>query len=134
MKILVQAIVLGGLFVILTAGFWINLETISSIPLCLFKYVTGLDCPGCGLTRSFVCLSSGQLMHAFRFNASGPFLYVAFCLYFIDRALQMMTSSRRLHVPLLFTQVLSVMIVFTMFGHWVVKLITETNLIHLFHI
>src|SRR6185369_17916825 len=46
--------------------------------VCIFKNFTGLDCPGCGLTRSFCALSKGHLSKAFYFNKLGPFLYVVF--------------------------------------------------------
>jgi len=46
--------------------------------VCIFKNLSGLDCPGCGLTRSFCALSQGHLAKAFYFNKLGPFLYVVF--------------------------------------------------------
>src|SRR6185369_12981616 len=46
--------------------------------VCVFKSLSGLDCPGCGLTRSFCALSKGHLARAFYFNKLGPFLYVVF--------------------------------------------------------
>src|SRR5258708_2533362 len=46
--------------------------------VCVFKSLTGLDCPGCGLTRSFCALSHGHLAKAFYFNKLGPILYVVF--------------------------------------------------------
>jgi hypothetical protein len=46
--------------------------------VCIFKSLSGLDCPGCGLTRSFCALSKGHLAKAFYFNKLGPFLYVIF--------------------------------------------------------
>jgi hypothetical protein len=39
--------------------------------LCPFRAVTGLPCPGCGLTRCWVYLTHGQLEHAVRANAFG---------------------------------------------------------------
>jgi hypothetical protein len=46
-------------------------------PLCQMKMLTGLDCPGCGLTRSFIALGHGQFTESFRFNPAGP-LWFAF--------------------------------------------------------
>ncbi|MBB75870.1 MAG: hypothetical protein CMJ75_15290 [Planctomycetaceae bacterium] len=58
-----------------------NRETVSflgvAIPeTCTFKRVVGYGCPGCGLTRSFISLSHGQLRDAFDFNAVGLPLYL----------------------------------------------------------
>lgn len=46
--------------------------------LCPFRRLTGLPCPACGLTRSWVALGHGDLPAAFGDNAFGPlFLLVA---------------------------------------------------------
>lgn len=44
--------------------------------ICPFYHLTGLPCPGCGLTRSFVCISHGHLDEALRWHALGPFIFV----------------------------------------------------------
>jgi len=41
-------------------------------PVCTMKRLLDVDCPGCGLTRSFVAMGHGQWQHAFGFNAAGP--------------------------------------------------------------
>jgi len=38
--------------------------------------MTGLMFPGCGLSRSFVFLSHGEVAGAFRFHAFGPLVYL----------------------------------------------------------
>ncbi|MCA9490880.1 MAG: DUF2752 domain-containing protein [Myxococcales bacterium] len=43
--------------------------------LCGFRRLTGIPCPGCGLTRSFVYLAHGHPIDAFRMNVFGPFLF-----------------------------------------------------------
>lgn len=35
---------------------------------CIFYEVTGLYCPGCGITRSIISLIEGDLYQAFRYN------------------------------------------------------------------
>ena len=35
---------------------------------CVFKSITGLPCPGCGLTRGFRSLFSGHIIDAFNYN------------------------------------------------------------------
>ncbi len=53
-----------------------NDGTILGLPsLCPFHNVTGVPCPGCGLTRSFVCLAHGQIAAAFEFHPLGPLLF-----------------------------------------------------------
>lgn len=43
--------------------------SVASLPeLCVFHRVTGLDCPGCGMTRAFVRLMQGDWQGALAFN------------------------------------------------------------------
>lgn len=41
-------------------------------PRCLFKQLTGLDCPGCGSQRAVRALLHGDLMGALAYNAFLP--------------------------------------------------------------
>ena len=43
--------------------------------LCLFHAVTGLQCPGCGLTRAFCAISHGQFVLAWHLNPLSFYLY-----------------------------------------------------------
>lgn len=45
--------------------------------LCAWRALTGWECPGCGLTRSFVLLVHGDVSGAFQVHALGPALYAA---------------------------------------------------------
>lgn len=40
-------------------------------PLCIAKRLTGYDCPGCGLSRSFVALAHGEWSESLAFNPVG---------------------------------------------------------------
>ena len=44
--------------------------------ICLFKNITGLPCPGCGLTHSFCALGKGDFGAAFGYNLLGPPLFL----------------------------------------------------------
>jgi hypothetical protein len=43
--------------------------------LCMWRRMTSLSCPGCGMTRSFTYMGHGQIVDAFRLHMLGPFLY-----------------------------------------------------------
>lgn len=43
--------------------------------ICLLDRYAGLPCPGCGLTRSFACISHGLLETAVGYHPFGPLLY-----------------------------------------------------------
>lgn len=48
----------------------------SHIILCPFKYITGFECPGCGMTRAFIAISQLDFYSAFKFNfISYPLLF-----------------------------------------------------------
>ncbi|HJQ67985.1 MAG TPA: DUF2752 domain-containing protein [Blastocatellia bacterium] len=44
--------------------------------ICLFKNVTTLPCPGCGLTHSFCALGKGDVAGAFGYHQLGPPLFL----------------------------------------------------------
>ena len=48
--------------------------------VCGMRRLTGLGCPGCGLTRSFVFLGHGRVAEAFQMNWLGPPLFLAVLL------------------------------------------------------
>ncbi|MBI5836464.1 MAG: DUF2752 domain-containing protein [Candidatus Eisenbacteria bacterium] len=45
------------------------------IPACPLHQWTGMDCPTCGMTRSFVALAHGQLDRSLHFHPLGPVLF-----------------------------------------------------------
>ena len=36
--------------------------------MCLFKFITGLPCPGCGMTRAYLHLFTGDIKGAFYYH------------------------------------------------------------------
>lgn len=44
---------------------------------CLSHTLLGIDCPMCGMTRSFVALAHGDIAASFAFHPAGPLLFVA---------------------------------------------------------
>ncbi|BDI32962.1 hypothetical protein CCAX7_50130 [Capsulimonas corticalis] len=54
--------------------------------ICPFYQLTGLPCPGCGLTRAFVLLSHGDWRQSLAFHPMGWAAYAAFILVAIDGA------------------------------------------------
>jgi len=45
-------------------------------PGCLFRLITGLPCPSCGLTHAFIALGHGRVSEAFLDNIMSPLLFV----------------------------------------------------------
>lgn len=72
-------ILLAWTLVILTD--LLNITSLSSLLLldefiiCPFRYFTGLLCPGCGMTRSFLSIGYDGITQAVSFNPIGPFFF-----------------------------------------------------------
>ncbi len=66
---------------------------------CPIKKVTGLYCPGCGVTRMLLSLLKGQLYQAFRYN---PLIFITlpfFIIYYIDYLYALYKNKKnKLHV------------------------------------
>ena len=82
----------GAVWILLSAVFVASillplpsaLGRIGSLPsICLFYHFTGLPCPGCGLTRSFVCLGHGHVFEALHWHPLGPAIYVVLLLLWL---------------------------------------------------
>ncbi|GAB99222.1 hypothetical protein GONAM_08_00130 [Gordonia namibiensis NBRC 108229] len=65
--------------------------------ICPFAFMTGLPCPGCGLTRSWVAFMHGDSGASFRFNVFGPILLI---LTIVTVSLAVATLVRRRRSPL----------------------------------
>lgn len=65
--------------------------------LCTFKRTSGVDCPGCGMTRSFISLAHGDFLRAWHLNPGGPPLFATLAFQIPYRALQLwrVRSGRR---------------------------------------
>jgi hypothetical protein len=67
----------------------------AGVPLCVFRFVTGLPCPGCGLTRSFSCILHGDFARGYDYH---PFGYVLLPLFLIAAATVFLPASFRLRL------------------------------------
>lgn len=89
---------------------------------CFSRQWLDMDCPGCGLTRSVVCISQGELTRSIRFNLGGIVFYV-FALGYIGYALtrKKIPANNFFHTAAAWkTFVWLVVIVLTM--QWLIKL------------
>jgi hypothetical protein len=48
---------------------------------CPSHALFGVDCPFCGMTRSFVALAHGEIGRAFAFHPAGPLLFAAMLVF-----------------------------------------------------
>ena len=52
----------------LLIGSYVIIASLFSSTICLFKNITGIPCPGCGLTRAYLALFDGNLNEAFKYH------------------------------------------------------------------
>ncbi len=60
-----------SLFVSSVLYYWKGIDlnnTLSHVILCPFKYLTGFECPGCGMTRAFISISQLKFYDALKYN------------------------------------------------------------------
>ena len=83
-----------GLTAVFTVSVLIKPSTGEYFTVCGFKNLTGLPCPGCGLTHSFCALSRGSIGEAFEFNLLGPLLYAVLVLIWIRSACVLLNREK----------------------------------------
>jgi hypothetical protein len=92
--------------------------------LCHMRRMTGVDCPGCGLTRCFISMAHGDLAAAARYNVGGVILFGLLIAQIPYRSLQLWRLSRGLPAIKLrkLTTALVVILMSTLILQWLWKL------------
>jgi len=81
---------------------------------CGFQEVTGLACPSCGMTRSWLWLVRGDLGKAFAYNAAGALLLIGLIAAGLLGVLRLATRDpARLRIPF---KVVSTVVIVWMIG------------------
>ncbi|MCA9213933.1 MAG: DUF2752 domain-containing protein [Planctomycetales bacterium] len=62
--------------------------------LCFTKRITGMSCPGCGMTRSFISMAHGNGRAAWAFHPAGPIWFVVFAAQIPYRSWQLWRLHR----------------------------------------
>jgi hypothetical protein len=93
------------------------------LPLCAVKLFTGIDCPGCGLTRSIAYLTHGQVGRSIDMNPMG--IVVALWLAYVLLRAAIGAFRGRQPAPLLRQKTrdrLFMVFVAALIGQWLVKM------------
>ena len=78
----------------ISAAFFYSYTDYSSPLLCPLRAFTGIICPGCGMTRSFLSLVQGDLWKAFSYHLFGPILFFFFLLAAIHLFLEIISQRK----------------------------------------
>jgi hypothetical protein len=108
-----HAIMLLGSLCIISAAALLHLDAGGTVEmpgggglpaLCIWRQALGINCPGCGLTRSFVALAHGHWLRAWQFNPAGLFMFAVVAYQLPYRSVQIWRLRRGLserpHSPL----------------------------------
>jgi len=117
-----------GLVSVLAASYVYAPWASTGPPLCPLHAVAGLNCPGCGLTRSFCAMAHGCFVEALSHHWLGPLLFTAsavavpLLLVEIIRQREIVAFHRVLHAKAL-AYLIATLLVF----HWAFKMASETH-------
>lgn len=102
---------------------WLHVPTPS---VCQFHNLTGLDCPGCGLTRAFVSIAHGNLAAAWRYNGASLLVFSFVLAQIPYRSVQIWRIRNGL--PELYwprtSNVIVWIVVAALFAQWMFKMAT----------
>jgi len=77
---------LAGLSIVfVTSTVWLPPDEPTFV-LCPFRFLTGLPCPGCGMTRAFCHLAHGHFVSALQFNPFSFFVFLAAIIAWLKAA------------------------------------------------
>ncbi len=77
----------------LIASYFYGYSSFSSPFSCPIRALTGIPCPGCGLTRSFIATCQGDLSTAFNHHLLGPILFLGFFLISLHLFLELVLKK-----------------------------------------
>ena len=86
-------------YMLLVFGFplillWIYLFGLPPVTVCIFRVLTGYDCPGCGMTRAFREMVSLDVLEAFRYNPLGPVIFLVVAGSWLHAIAKVSTKGR----------------------------------------
>lgn len=95
----------------------------SVLPGCLFKRMTGLPCPSCGLTRAFHAASRLDISRAFTCHVLGPILYGGLIILLILALLRLLMNRKIIRLPAGMLRILLLLFFVLYIGVWIIGLL-----------
>ena len=72
---------------------------IDGLNLCPHYYLTGQECPFCGMTRGFVAITHLDLKSALDFNLGTPLIYLAFIYVSLRYLVSIISDIKEFKIP-----------------------------------
>lgn len=109
----------------LLGAFFFSHTEYSSPLVCPLRTLTGIPCPGCGLTRSFLAIAQGNFGEAVSYNILGPILFASCGAIALHLTVELYTQHR-LRLPplrqLIRNPKLQFLALLTFFSYYTVRL------------
>lgn len=112
----------GASIAALGATYFYRAHAFDGPVLCPFRLVSGLPCPGCGMTRAFSLLWQGRVLESLSFHALAPLAFAVFCLLPLAYAAERWTGPWDRLPPLRTSRALAWAIASLMMVHHAVRL------------
>ena len=97
-----------------------HVETSQS--LCPHKLLTGLPCPGCGITKSFIFFYQGDILKSLSYHLFGPFVILLFTALLILLVTELITG-REYFNNVFFSKKLAYALGFSLAGYHFIRII-----------
>jgi hypothetical protein len=111
---IIRIILTGILLLLLSMPYMIKVSDLP-VPECLFKSITNLSCPTCGISRAFFLTAEGSIYQAMKQNFVGIFLYLGILFLLLKYILEFFRNRKiNLNLP----QAGSRLFLFLFFGGW----------------
>jgi len=91
-------------------------------PMCMSRAVYDIDCPGCGLTRSFVHLAHGDWRSSFQSHRLG-WLVMALAVFQIPYRAHLLWGSRRFAIPKPMGNAIIILLILLLVVNWGLKML-----------
>ena len=93
---------------------------------CTAKRLFGIDCPGCGMTRAFISISSGQFARAWSFNPASFIVYLFVAVQIPWHMLQIWRlKNGKLPVVTRWAYMAPIAMALVMVVHWIWRLLSQ---------
>jgi len=102
----------------LAASFLYFPHALTGPVLCPLVLITGMPCPGCGITRAFCFATHGRLGEAFRYHPLWPLILAYFAFLWVYQLIEVVKGQP----PRLPTYRIAATAIFVLLGFWAVRL------------
>lgn len=79
---------------LIIASYFLKVTEQQSPFSCIILAFTGIPCPGCGLTRSFVAMAHGRIGESFYYHLFGPLLFIIFIISSVHLLLEILRKKQ----------------------------------------